>query len=96
MYRKFYNFISIILKQVLILVESILFLRLILKFLGASPKAVGINYFYKLSYYFVYPFEGIFPNLFWQNRLIETSTLSALIIYFLLVFVFLRFLKTFN
>ena len=82
-----------VIKRLLVLVEFFLFLRLLLKFLNASPKAPIVNLIYKYSDILVSPFDFIFPDIYWENRLIEVATISAMIgcaITVLIVFYLLR------
>lgn len=92
-YIKIYYFISLILKRVLVLAEIFLFLRLVLKFLGANPQAFVIKYFYEFTGVIVWPFSGIFPNIWLLERLIEIVTLSAIVGYAIAVFIVLKTLK---
>ena len=77
--------------KLLYLLELFLFLRLALKFFGASKNALVAKQIYQWSDFFVSPFESIFPNIFWpKGYLIEASTLVAMAGYALLVYVFLK------
>jgi len=85
-----------IVKRLLFLLEIFLFLRLLLKFLAASPQALIVNLIYKYSDILVSPFQFIFPNIYWHGHLIETVTLSAMIGYALAVFIIFRLLRLFS
>jgi len=76
------------------LVELFLFLRLLLKFLNASSRALVVNFIYSYSEILVSPFSFIFPNIYWpKGHFIETATISAMIGYALIVFVIFQLLK---
>lgn len=78
------------------LLELFLFLRLLLKFLNASPKALVVSLIYKYSDILVSPFEAIFPNIYWpKDRLIETATISAMIGYCIATWIIFQALKLF-
>jgi len=90
------SIISWIIRRFLSFIEFFLFLRLALKFLGASSKSLAVSLIYKYSYILVEPFEFIFPNIYWpKGYLIEIATISAMIGYFLVAFVIFRVLKLF-
>ena len=77
--------------KLLYLLEFFLFLRLGLKFFGASKNAFVVEQIYQWSDFFVSHFESIFPNVFWpKGYFIEISTLAAMVGYALLVWVFLK------
>lgn len=83
-------------KRALFLLEIFLFLRLMLKFFDADPKALVVNLIYKGSDILIWPFKFIFPNIYWNERLIETSTISAMVGYALVVYIFFQLLKLFS
>lgn len=89
--------ISDLIKKLFYLLEFFLFLRLILKFIGASPKALVVELIYKWSDFFISPFKFIFKNTYWpQDYFIETATISAMIGYAILVLVIFKILKPFS
>lgn len=92
-----YLMIFYIVKRLLALTEVFLFLRLLLKFLGASPKALVVDLIYEYSDILVTPFNFIFPNIYWpQGYFIETATISAMIGYAIAVFILFRLLRLFS
>jgi hypothetical protein len=93
---KTYFLIKGVIKKILSLVELLLFLRLILKFLNANPISPVVEAIYRLSSIFVSPFDFIFADVFWKGRIIETSTLSAMIGYVILIYAFFRILRLFS
>lgn len=95
-FEKIYSVILRSIKRLFGLLEWFLFLRLILKFLGASPKSIVINLVYKYSHVLIAPFQFIFADIYWRGRLIETATLSAMIGYLILILVFFKLLNIFS
>jgi len=93
---KFYSVIIYILKRILVLTEFFLFLRLILKFLGANPTTLVVELIYKYSAILVSPFTYIFPNFCWRGYVIEIATASAMIGYALIIFIIFYLLKIFS
>lgn len=94
--KKIYSIIKRAIKKLLILTELFLFIRLALKFLNANPKALVVNLVYKYSDVLISPFNFIFPNIYYNNKVIETATISAMIGYAILVFVFFKLLYLFS
>jgi hypothetical protein len=94
--KRTYLIIKRIIKRILALAELFLFLRLLLKFLNANPVAPVVNFFYKYSEILIRPFKYIFTDAYWNGKLVETATLSAMIGYIILVFVLLRILNLFS
>lgn len=84
--KKIYRFIKKTVFRLWTLVEACLFLRLLLRFLGANPLTPVVHFIYKYTYFLIIPFENIFPNKVWWGRVIEISTICAMIGYGLLVF----------
>jgi hypothetical protein len=81
---------SLILK-LFYLLEFFLFLRLILKFFGASKTALVVKQIYQGSGFFVSPFDHIFSNIVLsRGYFIETATLAAMFGYAILVYIFLK------
>ena len=90
---KLYFIIYDISHKVFALLELSLFLRLILKFLKANPKALAVNFIYKVSDILVSPFEFMFLDLYWpEGYLIETTTISAMVGYCIALYIFLQLL----
>jgi len=88
--------ISNLIKKLFYLLELFLFLRLILKFFGASPKAIVVELIYQWSDFFVSPFYFIFKNIYWpKGYFIETATISAMVGYAILVYLILKLLRPF-
>lgn len=84
-------------KRVFFLLEFFLFIRLTLKFLEANSQTPVVNLIYKYSDILISPFEFIFPNIHWpKGYLIDTTTLSAMIGYAILVFIIFQLLRLFS
>ena len=94
--KKIVSIIERVAKRLLGLVELALFLRLALRFLNANPNTIVVNCIYSLTDNLILPFEFIFQNIYWDKRVIETATISAMIGYIILVFVILRLLHIFS
>ncbi|XOB40532.1 MAG: hypothetical protein ACKKMR_00780 [Candidatus Nealsonbacteria bacterium] len=94
--KKTFKLFKKVVKRLFGLVELFLFLRLLLKFLNANPKAIVISFIYKYSDVLISPFNFIFPNIYYNNKVIETATISAMIGYAILVFVFFKLLYLFS
>lgn len=92
---KIYAFIASIIKKLLGLVEIFLFLRLLLKFLWANDTTPIVYYVYKYTNFLVAPFDYIFHDIYWQGRIIEISSITAMIAYALAVFILFELLLTF-
>jgi hypothetical protein len=92
-----YSIISSIIKKLLGLLEVFLFLRLLLKFLGANTQTLVVSQIYKYSSIFVSPFDFIFHDIYWpEGHIIEVSSITAMISYALVVFILFQLLQTFS
>lgn len=85
-------FSSFLLKFFLFL-QIFLFLRLLLKFLGANPETPVVSIIYKGSDIFIAPFNMIFNDIYLGNLLIEISTLCAMIGYAVAMFAIIKLLR---
>jgi len=90
-----YYFIKKATFRIWALVEGVLFLRLALRFLKANPLTPVVHFIYKYTAVLVSPFENIFPNTLCLGRIVETSTLSAMIGYGILMYVLSRLFSLF-
>ena len=94
---KFHSFLSSIIQKLLGLLEVFLFMRLLLKFLGANDQTPIVNFIYKYSNIFVRPFDFIFHDIYWpEGHIIEVSSITAMIGYALVVFILFELLQTFS
>lgn len=94
--EKTYLMILRVIKRLLGLLEWFLFLRLVLKFLGANSQALVVNLVYKYSDVLISPFQFIFSDIEWKGRVIETATISAMIGYWILILIFFQILHLFS
>ena len=92
-----YETILYAIKRLFFLLEFFLFLRLVLKFSGANPKALVVEIIYQYSDILVSPFDFIFPDIYLREvYLIEIATVSAMIGYVILAFILFRLLRLFS
>jgi uncharacterized protein YggT (Ycf19 family) len=64
------------------IIEFLLALRILLKLLGASPKAPFVQWIYETTRPLLTPFEGMFPTSTLPiGVVIEMSTLIAVVVY---------------
>jgi len=91
-----YSLILSIISKLFWLFELFLFLRLLLKFLGANPETLVVNLIYKYSDILISPFSFIFRNIYWGGHLIETSVISAVIGYAIAMFIVFQIIKAFS
>ena len=95
-FEKIYSAILRSAKRLFGLLEWFLFLRLVLKFLGASSESLVAAVIYKYSDILIGPFQSIFPDIYFKGRMIETATISAMIGYLILMLIFFRLLGLFS
>ncbi|MFH1036696.1 MAG: hypothetical protein V1756_01330 [Patescibacteria group bacterium] len=88
--------ISSLVAKLFFLLEFFLFLRLLLKFLGANPATPVVSLLYKYSDIVVYPFNSIFQNIFWKGHFVEIVTIATMAGYAVVVFILSRLLKVFS
>ena len=75
------------------LVEALLALRFVFKFLSANAAHWFVNALYGISDPLVRPFQGIFPNATVGGLFFEWGTLLAMIAYALLALIVVRLLN---
>ncbi len=90
--RKTPIFVRKLLEKITALLELFLFLRLLLKFLAANPLTPIVKYVYQYSGLLIEPFQYIFPDLYWKGKLVEVSTVSAMIGYGIAAYLIARLL----
>jgi hypothetical protein len=65
--------------------EVLLAFRLVLRLFGANPNSGFVNWIYNFSAWFIWPFQGIFPNPTTTGAVttavFEPATLVAIIVY---------------
>lgn len=90
------SFLSWVVRKLFYLLEFFLFLRLLLKFLGANSKTIVVEWIYHYSDILVTPFASIFGNIYWHGYLIEMAVISTMVGYAVAVFILLRLLGVFD
>lgn len=75
------------------ILEVVLLLRFLFRFLGANPIAPFVKFIYDLSSIFISPFLYIFPATSISGYTIEWYTLIAILVYTLLTGIVVRFLR---
>lgn len=65
-------------------ISAILALRIVLLMLSANPETPFVEFVYGLSWYFVVPFYGIFDQPDYTRFYVDTSSIVAIIVYWLL------------
>ncbi len=78
----------------LIVIESLLGARFILRLFNANPRAEIVKFFYQFTHPFIAPFDGIFPDLTVLGGTVDMVVFSAAVAYalafFLLKAIFVR------
>lgn len=89
-----YYLIASLIKYFTALLELLLGIRVILKFLGASARAEIVQLVYGISDFFAAPFKFIFPNISISGGgVIDFVAISAMVGYLVLVLIILKLLK---
>jgi len=87
---KIYSVFLSLLSKFFIFVQFFLFLRLLLKFLGANPETLVVSLLYKYSDVLISPFNSIFNDVSVWGLLVEMSTLSAMAGYAIVMLIILK------
>lgn len=90
---KNYYYISSIIKYLTGLLEIVLGIRVVLKFLGASSRALIVDLLYRTTDFIAAPFKFIFPNVPIDKGVIDFTVISAMAGYLILTLVILKFLS---
>lgn len=69
---------------ILLVIESLLAIRFVLKLLQANPEAMFTNIVYTFSGIFTLPFVAVFNNMSMSTSVFEWTTLLAMLVYWLL------------
>lgn len=78
----------------LMVMETILLLRFLLKMFGANPQNLFASFVFALTDILLTPFTGIVPPIsLHSNQAFEIATLIAMAVYFLLFYALKRFLR---
>jgi hypothetical protein len=78
----------------LMVMETILALRFLLKIFGANPENLFTSIVFAFTDILLVPFNGIVPSIsFHPNQAFEVATLIAMLVYFMLFYALKRFLR---
>lgn len=78
----------------LMVMETILLLRFLLKMFGANPQNLFASFVFALTDILLTPFTGIVPPIsLHPNQAFEIATLIAMAVYFMLFYALKRFLR---
>lgn len=69
---------------ILLVIESLLAMRFVLKLLQANPEATFTSVVYTLSSIFTLPFVAVFNNMSVSTSVFEWTTLLAMFVYWLI------------
>lgn len=75
---------------VLYVIETLLFLRFILKLIGANPEAGFSQFVYGATYVFAEPFIAVIPNAQTGRNVFEWTTLLAMLVYWLFTLMIIK------
>ena len=75
------------------ILESLLFIRFVLRLMGANPNSPFAVLMYSLTQPFLFLFEGLLPTPRAGGSAVEFITLVAIIIYALLAFAIVRLIR---
>ena len=87
---KTYSVFLSLISKFFIFLQAFLFLRLLLKFLGANPETWIVNILYRYSDVLISPFHLIFDDVYLWDLLIEMSTISAMAGYAIIMIIILK------
>ena len=88
-------FLSLV-SKFFVFLHSFLFLRLLLKFLGANPETLVVRILYEHSDVLISPFNLIFDDVYLRGLLIEMSTVSAVVGYAIVMIVIIKLFHLFR
>lgn len=63
------------------MVEALIFMRIMLKLIGANPASIFAGFIYDVSYIFLFPFEGLVGTPAAGGVALELSSIIAMIVY---------------
>ncbi len=70
--------------------EVLLAFRFFLRLLGANPASPFVQFIYRVTEPFVFPFRGIFPPIASQGSVLEWAVVLAMIVYALIAWGIVR------
>jgi uncharacterized protein YggT (Ycf19 family) len=90
-------FLTTLIQAVMGIIESLIALRVLLKFLGANLAAPFVRWVYQTTQPLVRPFEGMFPSPQVEGGFVlEFSALFAVIAYAIAAYLLLEFIGLFE
>lgn len=72
------------------ILEVLLAFRFFLRLLAANPASPFVQFVYRVTEPFVYPFRGIFPPVATKGSVLEWSVLMAMIVYAIVAWAIVR------
>ena len=93
---KVYSVFLSLLSKFFIFLQFFLFLRLLLKFLGANPETLVVSILYEYSDALISPFNLIFDDVYVWGLLVEMSTLSAMAGYAIAMLIIIKIFHLFR
>jgi uncharacterized protein YggT (Ycf19 family) len=72
-------------------IDGLLFIRLLLKLLGANPHAAFASWVYKVTDIFMGPFHNLLPTIGNEQSQLEMSVVVAILVYALIGWAVARF-----
>jgi len=93
MWGKLKNKFLKLLFKLLVFSESLLGIRLILRFLGANEKTYIVNFFYRSTNFLIFLFRGIFKDINFKGFTLDLVVLSAMVGYFLFFLILKKLLE---
>lgn len=76
---------------ILSVIETFLFLRFLMKLIGANPQAGFSQFIYGVTYPFAQPFLAVIPNANTGASVFEWTTLLAMLVYWLFTWIVVKF-----
>ena len=92
-----YAVFALVMKRGLIMLETVLGIRLLLKGLQANVQTVAVAYMYRITDILIWPFKNIFPSMRWpEGWIFEIDTVVAMVGYAIAVMLVLWFVRAFR
>ena len=89
--RPLYNGIRLV-WYIIDIIESLLFIRLLLIFFGANPTAQFTEFIYEATYPLVQPFLHVFSSYSFARMTIDWGTLLAMAAYWIVTLIIIKLL----
>lgn len=92
-----FKVLSKILYTILLIIETVIAIRVVFKFINAEAANQLVGFVYSLSENFVKPFGGIITNNIKLGKFtIDTTAILALIVYMVIAFILVEMIKVFS